>query len=41
MAAGQDVIFEATFLNDDLVAPVDVLKSEESGRRIIEVKATT
>ncbi len=41
MATGQDVLFEATFLQDDLVARVDVLKREESGWRIIEVKATT
>jgi len=39
--AGADVLFEAAFMYDDILVRVDVLKRNDKGWEILEVKSTT
>ncbi len=41
MAAGADILYEATFICGSLVARIDILLREAAGWRIIEVKSST
>ncbi|HKE12091.1 MAG TPA: DUF2779 domain-containing protein [Myxococcota bacterium] len=41
LADGAPAIFEATFIADDTFVAIDVLKKEEKGYRLIEVKSST
>src|SRR5690606_24736319 len=41
LASGASVIYEATFLVDDIYCAVDILKKEADGWTLIEVKSST